>query len=206
MVTIFSCRWPLIRSLINWFRHQHLKTVISVRSPTSQWPSIILGHYCTSQTNEVQCPKGTFNPESTSFLKENCIDCPKNSFCPIGSSNFTTCGDQAEFFCPKGSPDKKTYEQHKIIPYTDTSDEKCLHSSDKLGFQIILNIHVIWIENPSKFQVREEDLATCIESCKQDPFCLGYGHVAPIDCILIISNLGGDFKTSGEGISDIDYY
>ena len=33
---------------------------------------------------------------------------------------------------------------------------------------------------------------------------MGYGHVSPVDCILIISNLGGDFTTSGENINDID--
>ena len=59
-------------------------------------------------------------------------------------------------------------------------------------------------ENPTKFQLREEDLATCIESCIQDPFCLGYGHVSPVDCILIISNLGGDFTISDEDINGDD--
>ena len=96
----------------------------------------MLGHYCTSQTNEVQCPKGKFNPDSKSFSSENCIDCPKNSFCPVGSSNFTTCGDQAHFYCPAGSPAKQTYEEHEIIPNIDSSDEICIHSSEKRGFEL----------------------------------------------------------------------
>ena len=55
-----------------------------------------------------------------------------------------------------------------------------------------------------KFKLREEDLQTCIESCIQDPFCLGYGHVSPVDCILMISNLGGDFTISEEDINEND--
>jgi len=93
----------------------------------------------------VQCPEGTFNPDSLSFSKENCLSCPKHSFCPVGSSNFSTCGDPAEYYCPEKSPDKLTYEEHEIIPYFDTSDEKCLHSYAKLEFPIIKRFHNIFI-------------------------------------------------------------
>ena len=99
---------------------------------------MILGHYCPTQTQEVQCPKGKFNPESRSFTNDKCMDCPKDFYCPIGSSNFTSCEDQAEFYCPTGSPDKRTYEQHKILANIDTSDEKCMQSFQKPGFSMII--------------------------------------------------------------------
>ena len=95
---------------------------------------MILGHYCPTQTQEVQCPKGKFNPESRSFTNDKCMDCPKDFYCPIGSAIFTSCEDQAEFYCPTGSPDKRTYEQHKILANIDTSDEKCMQSFQKPGF------------------------------------------------------------------------
>ena len=58
--------------------------------------------------------------------------------------------------------------------------------------------------NPSKFQLREDDRSTCIESCIQDPYCLGYGHVSPLDCILIISSLDGDFTNQSVDLNEID--
>ena len=58
--------------------------------------------------------------------------------------------------------------------------------------------------NPSKFQLREDDRVTCMESCIQDPYCLGYGHVSPLDCILIISSLDGDFTNQSVDLNEID--
>ena len=59
-------------------------------------------------------------------------------------------------------------------------------------------------ENLKKFHLKEEDQPTCVESCIQDPFCLGYGHISPVDCILIISNLSGNFTIVSENM-DYDY-
>ena len=42
------------------------------------------------------------------------------------------CINEAEFFRPKRSPDKRTHEEHETIPKIDTSDEKCLYSFEKL--------------------------------------------------------------------------
>ena len=44
----------------------------------------------------------------------------------------------------------------------------------------------------SIFQIIEEDSNVCLNICKQDPFCLGYSHIFPIDCILLISNINND--------------
>ena len=54
--------------------------------------------------------------------------------------------------------------------------------------------------------MKEEDRESCIQSCILDASCLGYGHVFPVDCILIISNLGADLISNDIFIDDEIFY